>query len=228
MKKTLLLALGLLLLGGSALAQQPTAEDRVAALKASLASSATTLRQYEWIETTTVSLKGEPKAQTQERCYFGADGKLQKVPVAAPPPAEKKRGLRGKIAENKKEELSDYMKEAVALVKSYLPPDPAKIDAVKAAGRLSVSPQPGNRVRLTLATYLKPADSLNLEMNLADNTLATANVASTMDSDSAPVSLVVTFAKLDNGAVYESKTVLDAKGKELRVSIEKSGYRKMQ
>ena len=49
-----------------------------------------------------------------------------------------------------------------------------------------------------------------------------------MDSDSAPVSLVVTFAKLDNGAVYESKTVLDAKGKELRVSIEKSGYRKMQ
>ena len=118
MKKTLLLALGLLLLGGAALAQQPTAEDRVAALKASLASSATTLRQYEWIETTTVSLKGEPKAQTQERCYYGADGKLQKVPVAAPPPAEKKRGLRGKIAENKKEELSDYMKEAVALIKS--------------------------------------------------------------------------------------------------------------
>ena len=227
MKKTIPLALGLLLLGGTALAQQPAAEDRVAALKASLASSATTLRQYEWIETTTVFLKGEQKAQTQERCYYGADGKLQKVPVAAPAPEKKKGGLRGKIAENKKEELSDYMKEAVALVKSYLPPDPAKIDAAKTAGRLSVSPQPGNKVRLTLATYLKPADSLALEMNLADNTLAAANVASTMDSDKAPVSLAVTFAKLDNGAVYEAKTVLDAKGKELRVTIEKSGYRKM-
>ena len=228
MKKTLLLALGLLLLGGAALAQQPTAEDRVAALKASLASSRRPFASSSGSRRRPCPSRGSTKAQTQERCYFGADGKLQKVPVAAPPPAEKKRGLRGKIAENKKEELSDYMKEAVALVKSYLPPDPAKIDAVKAAGRLSVSPQPGNRVRLTLATYLKPADSLNLEMNLADNTLATANVASTMDSDSAPVSLVVTFAKLDNGAVYEAKTVLDAKGKELRVSIEKSGYRKMQ
>lgn len=227
MKKNLATALGLLLLGGAAIAQQPSGEDRVAALKASLASSATTLRQFEWIETTTVSLKGEQKAQTQERCYYGADGKLQKVPVAAPAPEKKKGGLRGKIAENKKEELSDYMKEAVALVKSYLPPDPAKIDAVKSAGRLSVSPQPGNKVRLTLATYLKPGDSLTLEMNLADNTLATANIASTMDSDKAPVSLVVNFAKLDNGAVYEAKTVLDAKGKELRVTIEKSGYRKM-
>ena len=227
LKKTLPFALGFLLLGGAALAQQPTAEERVAALKASLASSKTVLRQFEWIETTTVLLKGEQKARMQERCYYGADGKLQKVPVVAPAPAEKKRGLRGKIAENKKEELSDYMKEAVALVKSYLPPDPAKIDAVKSAGRLSVSPQPGNKVRLTLASYLKPGDALTLEMNMADNTLATSNVASTMNSDGAPVALVVTFAKLDNGAVYEAKTVLDAKGKELRVTIENSGYRKM-
>lgn len=227
LKKTIPLALGFLLLGGAALAQQPAAEERVAALKSSLASSKATLRQFEWIETTTVLLKGEQKAQTQERCYYGADGNLQKVPVAAPAPAEKKRGLRGKIVENKKEEMSDYMKEAVALVKRYLPPDPAKIDAVKSAGRLSVSPQPGNKVRLTLASYLKPGDALTLEMNLADNTLGSANVTSKMDSDGAPVSLVVTFAKLDNGAVYEAKTVLDATGKELRVTIENSGYRKM-
>ena len=62
---------------------------------------------------------------------------------------------------------------------------------------------------------------------MADNTLASANVTSTMDSDGAPVSLAVTFAKLDVGAVYEAKTILDAQGKELRVTIENSGYRKM-
>jgi len=74
------------------------------------------LRQYEWIETTTVSLKGEEKSKTQNRCYYGADGKKQEVPVAAAPEAKKKKGLRGKIVENKKEEMSDYMKQAVALV----------------------------------------------------------------------------------------------------------------
>jgi len=229
MKKTLAAsgALLLLLLAGAVSAQQPSGEDRVAALKSSLANSKAVLRQFEWIETTVVNLKGEDKAQTQDRCYYGADGKLQKVPVAAPAPEKKKGGLRGKIIENKKEEMSDYMKEAVALVKRYLPPDPAKIDAVKAAGRLSVSPQPGNKVRITLSGYLKPGDSLAIEMNMADNTPASATVASTMDSDGAPVSLAVQFGKLDNGAVYESQTILDAKGKDLKVTIQNSGYRKM-
>ncbi len=212
---------------GAVFAQQPSGEDRVAALKSSLASSKAVLRQYEWIETTVVNLKGEDKSTQQNRCYYGADGALQKVPVGAAPEEKKKGGLRGKIVENKKEEMSDYMKEAVALVKRYLPPDPAKIDAVKAAGRLSVSPQPGNRVRVTLGGYLKPGDSLAIDMNMADNTLASAAVVSTMDSDNAPVSLAVQFGKLDNGAVYESQTVLDAKGKELKVTIQNSGYRKM-
>jgi len=208
-------------------AQQPSGEDRVAALKSSLASSKAVLRQYEWIQTTVVNLKGEDKSTQQERCYYGADGALQKVPVGAAPEEKKKGGLRGKIVENKKEEMSDYMKEAVALVKRYLPPDPAKIDAVKVAGRLSVSPQPGNKVRVTLAGYLKPGDSLAIDMNMADNTLASAAVASTMDSDGAPVALAVQFGKLDNGAVYESQTVLDAKGKDLKITIQNSGYRKM-
>ena len=213
--------------GGTASAQQPTAVDRVAALKANLANSQATLRQFEWIETTVVSLKGEDKSTLQERCYYGADGKLQKVPVVAPPPEKKKGGLRGKIAENKKEEMSDYMKEAVGLVKRYLPPDPQRIDQVKAAGKLTLSPQPGNHVRLGFADYLKPGDSLTIEMGLADNSLFSASVASTMDSDKAPVTLAVRFDKLDNGATYEPQIVLDARGKELKVTITKSGYRKM-
>ncbi len=226
--KTIACGAVLLVGAGIALAQQPSADERVAALKAGLASSQATLRQYEWIETTVVNLKGEDKSTKQDRCYYGADGKIQKVPVAAPPPEKKKGGLRGRAIENKKEEMSDYMKEAVGLVKRYLPPDPQRIDAVKAAGKLTLSPQPGNRVRLSFANYLKPGDSLTIEMNMADNSLVSASVVSTMDSDKAPVTFVVQFAKLDNGATYESQTVLDAKGKEMKVTIQNSGYRKQQ
>ena len=216
----------LLVAGAVASAQQPAVAERVAALKSSLASSQGVLRQYEWIETTIVNLKGEDKSTIQERCYYGADGKLQKVPVVAPPPEKKKGGIRGKVIENKKEEMSDYMKEAVALTKRYLPPDPARIEQVKAAGNVTLSPQPGNRVRVGFANYLKPGDNLTVEMNLADNSLVSASVASTMDSDKAPVTLAVQFGKLDNGATYEAQTVLNAKGKDLKVTIKKSGYRK--
>jgi hypothetical protein len=51
--------------------------DQVAALKQSLQQGLAKARQYEWIETTVISLKGEEKARTQKRCFYGPDGKVQ-------------------------------------------------------------------------------------------------------------------------------------------------------
>ena len=64
----------------TASAQGPAVQERIAAIKQSLAKSKQTLQQYEWIETTTVILKGEQKAQIMDKCYYGMDGKVQKVP----------------------------------------------------------------------------------------------------------------------------------------------------
>ena len=57
------------------------AQDSVAALKQSMQQGQAKIRQYEWVETTIISLKGEEKARKQNRCYYGADGKVQKVPL---------------------------------------------------------------------------------------------------------------------------------------------------
>jgi hypothetical protein len=65
--------------------QAPGARERVAALKQSLQHSQAQLRKYEWVETTIVSLKGDEKSRKQNRCYYGVDGKLQKVPVGSGP-----------------------------------------------------------------------------------------------------------------------------------------------
>ena len=40
--------------------QQPTAAERIALLKVTMAASQVVLRQYEWIDTTVVSLKMKP------------------------------------------------------------------------------------------------------------------------------------------------------------------------
>ncbi len=66
-------------------AQPPSPDQIVAGLKQNLAESQKRLRQYEWIETTIISLKGEEKARKQARAYYGADGKLTKVPMGTPP-----------------------------------------------------------------------------------------------------------------------------------------------
>lgn len=209
-----------------ALAQQPTPQERVVALKASLAASQAILKQYEYVETTVVSLKGDEKSRQMNRCYYGADGKVQKVPLTAPPPEKKMRGIRGKIAESKKEEMTDYMKEAVALVKKYLPPEPVLIQQAKDAGKVAVSPLPNQRVRLTLTDYLKPGDSFALDVDLANNRPQEAKVSTYLDdSKDEPVTLDVKFSTLPNNATYAASIALEAKAKNLNVTVENSGYR---
>jgi len=215
----------LLFSGSLALAQQPTVQERVVALKASLAASQAILKPYEWVETTTVSVKGEEKSRQMNRCYHGADGGVQKIPLAASAPPPKKRGLRGKIAEAKREEMTDYMKDAVALVKAYIPPNQGLIQAAKDAGNLSFQPLSSQRARLTFSNYLKPGDSLALEVDLRNNRLASAAVSTYLDSRTEPVTLNVWFATLNNNATYASSVILDAKAKKLTVNVQNSGYR---
>ena len=92
----------------------PAPPERIAALKLALQENAKLLRQYEWIETTIISLKGEEKSRKQMRCYYDSDGKIQKLPVgetAPPPPQESGRRRGGRIkeavVENKKDELQE-------------------------------------------------------------------------------------------------------------------------
>src|SRR5262245_55640700 len=71
----------LLTLAGAALllvtmsAQGQSPQEKIAALKQSLAANQAALRQYSWIETTVISMKGEVKKQEQKQCSYGADGK---------------------------------------------------------------------------------------------------------------------------------------------------------
>jgi hypothetical protein len=223
-----LLAL-VLMCPGIAVAQapQPSVQERVALLKGSFAASQANLRQYEWIETTVVSLNGEEKSRKQQRCYYGADGVLQKVLVDASPPPPTKPGLRGRIIANKTAELTDYMKSAVSLVKSYLPPDPAKIQASQDAGKVSIQVlDPGKRAQVNFHDYQKPGDNLAVVINLANNVVAGIGVSSYLDSPTDVVTLDAKMGQLNDGTIYTSDTTLNAAAKNLTVTVQNTGYRK--
>jgi hypothetical protein len=207
-------------------AQQPSVPERVAALKASLTASQIILKQYEWIETTVVSVKGEEKSRRQARCYYGADGGLQKVEVNESE-AAKKPGLRGRIAEHKKEELSDYMKRSVGLVKTYVPPSAALMQAAKDAGKVTIELlEPGKRASLNFRDFHKPGDNLGVEVDLVNNRALGAKVATYLDDAKDAVTLDVRMGRLNDGTTYASDITLDAKAKDLTVTVTNSGYRK--
>lgn len=217
----------LLLMPAIVRSQSTAMEERVAALKQSVARDQQNIRQYEWIETTVITLKGEEKSRQQKQCYYGAEGSLQKVEVSATPPPKKKRGVRGRIAANKKEELTDYMKQAVALVKTYVPPDPARIQAVKDAGKVSLDlPGGGKGARVNLRDYAKPGDVLSVEVDPASNRVMGLAVATYLDDAKDTVTLDVRFSALQDGTGYPATEVLVANAKNLSVNVTNSGYRK--
>src|SRR5688572_10769553 len=133
-------------------AQAPASPDQmVATLKQNLAESQKRLRQYEWVETTTISLKGEQKSSKQQRVYYGADGKLTKTPMGEPPAQAAAQGggrggrggrLKEKVVENKKDEMAEYMVKAAALIHQYVPPNSEQIQKAKDAGNMATRQQP--------------------------------------------------------------------------------------
>ena len=205
-------------------------KDHAVAVKESLQKSMAALRQYQWVETTVVSMKGEEKSRTENSCFYGADGKVQKTPMAAPAKGEgkKSRGVKGRVVENKKEDISDATKEAIALVKQYVPPDPARIQAAKEAGRVTVTPpDPTGRVRLVIKDYLKAGDSLTLDANAASDTISGVTVATFTDKVKDAVGLKVAFGAFSDGTVYPAKIQLEVAAQNLTVVIENSGYKKV-
>ena len=212
-----------------AVAQAPqlSLQDRVAALKTTFGASQANLRQYEWIETTVVSLNGEEKSRKQQRCYYGADGVLQKVLVDASPPAATKPGLRGRIIANKTAQLTDYMQSAVGLVKSYVPPDPARIQASKDAGKISIQIlDPGKRAQVNFHDYQKPGDNLAIIIDLANNVVAGLGVSSYLDGATDVVTLDAKMGRLSDGTIYASDITLNGAAKNLTVAVQNTGYRK--
>ena len=238
-KTTTIFLAGLLWVTGAATSytQAPAAADRAAVIKEALAKNQAALRQYSWIETTQISLKGEVKKTEQKQCAYGADGKVQKTPLpgaAAPAAAPKESGggrrrggrIKEAVVEKKVDELKDYMEKVAALVHEYVPPDAAKIQAAQAAGRAAVQPA-GSTVALNVKDYNKPGDSLAIGFDSAAKHLSSYAVTSYVEKPKDDeVTLSVTFGSLPDGTGYPQQVLLDAKSKNIQVKVTNSGYKK--
>jgi hypothetical protein len=119
------------------------------------------------------------------------------------------------------------MKNAVSLVKAYAPPDPAKLQAAKDGGKVSIEVlEPGKRARLYFRDYEKPGDSLGVEVDLANNRPLGLKVATYLNDAKDAVTLEVRMGQLNDGTTYASDITLEAKAKKLKVAVQNSGYRK--
>jgi len=197
----------------TASAQQSPA-DRVAAIQQWLAESKARLKGYQWTQTTVVTLKGDVKSTKVSRCYYDATGTLQKEPVSASPAPANER------------DLTDAMQKAVALVRTYVPPNPLKLQARKDAGKVSLDSAPGGHgLRVNFRDYEVPGDNLSVTLDPATNRVLGLDVATYLDKPKDAVTLAVTVGTLPDGTEYPNVITLNAPSTELTVTATNSEFR---
>ncbi len=228
MKKTLLggIAAVALILQTQAWAQSPV-QEKVAMVKAAVAANKAALMHYIWTEQTNVSLNGEVKKTTNYQCMYGPDGSVQKTATGGTPPPAPKRGLRGKIVENKTEDLTDYMQRAATLVKQYVPPNPEQIQAAFQQGNVTIGADGPEVLQLQFTNYVKPGDSMVFYFNKQAKALSQITVNSYMNDQTDAVSLQVNFQTIPGGPNYVAQTTLNAPAKKISVVTTSSNYQRM-
>jgi len=208
------------------LPQNPELQQKLAAVKQAAAENKQKLLQYQWVETTQLTLKGDAKPPTQNSCQYGPDGKVQKTAIGPPPEPPSGGRMKQKIIAKKKAEMKDYMQDVKAVLGLYVPPDPQKMQAAYQAGKVSLNPVPG-AVNLVFTDYALPGDKMTLTFDTATKKIAGLNINTYMGDEKDAVTLKVQMASLPDGTSYEQQTVLNATAKELVVTTTNSNYQKI-
>jgi len=207
-------------------AQDSAVQEKVNAVKQSMAENTQKLHQYQWTETTQVTLKGDPKPSSQKLCQYGPDGQVQKTPIGPPPEQPSGGRLKQRIIEKEKEEMQDYMGDVKNLLAMYVPPDPQKMEQAKQAGNVSLNPAPGS-VNLVFINYAQPGDRMTLTFDTNAKRVTGLNINTYMGEAKDVVTLQVQMGSLPDGTNYTQQTVLDATAKKLQVTTTNSNYAKL-
>lgn len=214
--------------GGGA---NPELQQKLAALKMSAAENKQKLHQYQWVETTQITLKGEAKPERVSQCSYGPNGQVVKVPLGAPPQqAEQKKGLRGRIVEKKTDEMKEYMQQVQSLLSMYVPPNPQLMQQAFQKKNVSMEKTMGggNTAQLVFSNYAKEGDQMTIAFDMGTKKISTINVNTYMDNPSDKVTLAVQMASLPDGTNYAQQTVLNATAKQIQVTTNNSNYAKLQ
>ena len=225
----------MILLATSSLAQtaggSSELQQKLAALKQSAAQNKQRLHQYQWVETTQVTYKGDAKPPSQKLCSYGASGQIQKVPIGQPQQQQQDQsGRRGRVKEHvvekKTDELKDYMQQVQSLLALYVPPNPQKMQQAFQAHNVSIVPG-GGAAQLVFKNYAQPGDQMTIAFDTATKKIQTLNVNTYLGQEKDAVTLAVQFASLPDGTNYAQQTAIDATAKQIQVTMTNSQYSKL-
>ena len=227
--KRLLIACGLAAVGVAAVAQPPDMAALAQKVGQGARANAAALRQYAWTMRVAITLKGEPKPAKLFAMRFGADGTLEKTPIAdsassdaAPAAGGGGRGgrLKERIKEKKVAEAKEWAGDLVEVIKTYLVPSPDVMQMFFA--KASTATAPDGKVQISAEDVMRPGDRLAYELNGESLALIRSTFETMLEKD--PVTGTAEFETLPEGPRYAARTTVSVPAKQLMATIENVNY----
>jgi hypothetical protein len=225
-KRVLMIGAVLLATTLPAFGQNAELQQKLAAVKQAAAMNKQELRQYQWTETTQITLKGDPKPASQKLCQYGPDGQVQKTPIGPPPEQASGGRMKQRVVARKKEEMMDYMEDVKGVLAMYVPPDPQKMEQAFQAGKVSLNPA-GGAMNLIFTDYAQPGDRMTLTFDTNTKKIMALSVNTYMGQAKDAVTLQVQMSSIPGGPNYAQQTILNATAKELVVTTTNSNYQRL-
>jgi hypothetical protein len=186
-------------------------------------ANASALRQYAWQMRVEVTHKGEPKPAKLYAMRFDVDGKVEKTELtaqAAPAPAGRERGLKGRIKEKKIAEAKEWAGDLADLVKAYLTPSRGILETF--FSKSTAVEAPGGLVQIVATGVIAPGDRLIYEITPDTQALKRFMFTTSLEGD--PVDGQVEFAAIPGGPNYAARTTVNVPAKQLSAKIENFQY----
>lgn len=200
-------------------------QQQFASLKRTMAQNKAKLKNYQWVESTELSVKGKLKKEQQNSCHYGPDGRVQKTAIGvAAPQKEPPGGLRGKIVRRKTDEMEDYMDRLKSLISRYVPPDSSRVQSAYQAGKAHLDLSSAGSTSLAFTDYYKQGDRVTIGFDSASKRITTYDVQTYLDGPKDVVTLSNQFAQLPDHTNYVQQTTLTSKSKEIEIKTTNSDY----
>ncbi|MEW6209607.1 MAG: hypothetical protein AB1631_14665 [Acidobacteriota bacterium] len=190
--------------------------------KLSRQQNADALRKYTWKSRTEIQKGGETRSVELTLMRYDIDGTLQKTILSSTPQKQlPTRGIRGLIAQRKKENFLETLDELGNLAKSYseLPPDVMQRFRASA----TITPEAEQKlIRIKGSNVLQSADSMTLWVDARTHKQRKAEIRTALEGK--PVRIVSDFQDLPAGPTFMARSVVEYPGEELRVITENFDY----
>jgi len=186
--------------------------------------NALALKQYSWKARTEIRKAGETKNIQLNLMRYDIGGTLQKTLISMTPQQQlPTRGLRGHIAQKKKENFLETLTSLERLAKSYseLPPDKMQRFMATAATTQEIDAQQ-KLLRIRGTDVVQPGDSMTLWVNAVTRTVRKIEIQTALDRKL--VRVVSDFQDLPKGPTYMARSVIDYPSEELTVITENFDY----